>query len=290
MLNPSELGEQIAIFRKKQNLTQSKLAESLTVSPQAVSNWERGETMPDITKLSELSRILGISIQELLGNESNNPTIEKVNNNLFDENKMYTYLKGYANSRSMSETQKALVYAREKHMNQLRKEGTPYIIHPLTMACYALAMGIIDDNTIATILLHDVCEDCGIDVNELPVNSIVKNGVSAMTFFVQEGETKADAKKRYYDNMISSKEATLTKLIDRCHNVSSMAHVFSKVKLRQYIGETNEYVLPLLRKAKNVYPEMTDILFVLKYHICSVINSIEAVMNLYENEKTINKQ
>jgi GTP pyrophosphokinase len=62
-----------------------------------------------------------------------------------------------------------------------------------------------------------------------------------------------------------------------------MAQAFSKEKLKQYIIETNDYVLPLLRKAKNVYPDITDILFVLKYHICSVINSIEAVMNLYEN-------
>ncbi|MBQ9855279.1 MAG: hypothetical protein IJO53_03715, partial [Clostridia bacterium] len=72
------------------------------------------------------------------------------------------------------------------------------------------------------------------------------------------------------------------KLIDRCHNVSSMAGTFSKEKLIAYIDETRKFVLPLLKKAKTVYPNDADILFVLKYHILSVVNSIEATMQAYE--------
>ena len=64
--------------------------------------------------------------------------------------KMYTYIRGYANGRKMSQTLKALSFAREKHSGQKKKSGEPYIIHPLTMACHALALGIDDDETIAT--------------------------------------------------------------------------------------------------------------------------------------------
>lgn len=103
-----------------------------------------------------------------------------------------------------------------------------------------------------------------------------------MTFTVMEGEIKENAKVRYYNMMLESRPATLCKLIDRCHNVSSMAGTFSKEKLIAYIEETRRFVLPLLRKAKVTYPNDANILFVLKYHICSVVDSIEATMMVYE--------
>lgn len=123
-------------------------------------------------------------------------------------------------------------------------------------------MGIREDAVIATILLHDVCEDCGVALSELPVNVEVKRAVELMTFVVMEGENKENAKVRYYHMMLESRSATLCKLIDRYHNVLSMAGTFSKKKLISYIEETRHYVLPLLKKAKAVYPNDSDVLFV----------------------------
>lgn len=77
----------------------------------------------------------------------------------------------------------------------------------------------------------------------------------------------------------------MTKLIDRCHNVSSMAGTFSVEKLKSYIDETRHYVLPLLRKVKNRYPEDSDILFVLKYPIVSVVDSIDATIRVFEYDR-----
>ena len=202
---------------------------------------------------------------------------------VFHPEKMYTYLRGFASGAGMKETLKALAFAREKHSGQYRKSGDPYIIHPLMMACNAVSMGIRDDTVVATILLHDVCEDCGVAVQELPVNETVKHAVDLMTFRVMEGETKEIAKNRYYNMMLQSREASLTKLVDRCHNVSSMAGTFSVEKLKAYIEETRQYVLPLLRKVKTLYPEESDILFVLKYHIVSVVDSIEATIEAFES-------
>ena len=81
---------------------------------------------------------------------------------VFNADKMYTYIRGYASGAGMKQTLKALSFAREKHEGQKRKNGDPYLIHPLIMACNALSLGIQDDNVVATILLHDVCEDCGV--------------------------------------------------------------------------------------------------------------------------------
>ena len=180
----------------------------------------------------------------------------------FNSDKMYTYLRGLATGAGMKQTLKAMSFARDKHSGQFRKSGDPYIIHPLLMACNAVSIGIRDDAVVATILLHDVCED----------------------FRVMDGETKEIAKNRYYNMLLQSREATLTKLLDRCHNVSSMAGTFSREKLKAYIDETRQYVLPMLRKAKRVYPEDADVLFILKYHIVSVVDSIDATMQLFENQ------
>ncbi len=203
-------------------------------------------------------------------------------NKNFNSDKMYTYIRGYASGLHMTQTLQALTFARQKHSGQKRKSGEPYIIHPLTMACNALAIGINDDAVIATILLHDVCEDCGVTPEELPVSDEVHRSVDLMTFRVMDGETKEIAKNRYYNMLLENREATLCKLIDRCHNVSSMAGTFSVEKLKSYIEETREYVLPLLRKAKDMYPADSDALFILKYHITSVVDSIDATLQVCE--------
>lgn len=202
---------------------------------------------------------------------------------MFSAEKMYTYVRGFASGAEMPETLKALSYAREMHDGQLRKSGEPYIAHPLTMACDALALGIRDDEVIATILLHDVCEDCGVFPEELPVGSEVQHSVSLVTFFMLEGEEKADALDRYYRSMLESRPATITKLFDRCHNVSSMAGPFSKMKLLSYIEETRSYVLPLLRSAKQRWPGDSNVFFVVKYHMVSVLDSIEIMLKSYDN-------
>ncbi len=64
--------------RKKNDLTQIALADALNISYQAVSNWERGLTMPDISKLPEISRIFNVSIDELLENKKFSTIIEEI--------------------------------------------------------------------------------------------------------------------------------------------------------------------------------------------------------------------
>lgn len=69
MFQMKDVGRKIATHRKEKNMTQMELADAMGVSFQAVSNWERGNSMPDISKLPELSTLLGMSIDELLTDE-----------------------------------------------------------------------------------------------------------------------------------------------------------------------------------------------------------------------------
>ena len=65
-----ELPEKILQFRKALGLSQEQLAEQVGVSRQSISKWETGQSVPDLDKLVALSRVFGISTDELLGNES----------------------------------------------------------------------------------------------------------------------------------------------------------------------------------------------------------------------------
>ena len=67
--NLSNMAQFIATLRKEKGLTQKELAEQLGVTDKAVSKWERGLSYPDISLLSQLSAILGVTTSELLNGE-----------------------------------------------------------------------------------------------------------------------------------------------------------------------------------------------------------------------------
>ena len=68
-MNQEKIGKFIAECRKKQKLTQEQLAEKLGVTDRAVSNWENGKNMPDLSMFKLLCDELNISINELMSGE-----------------------------------------------------------------------------------------------------------------------------------------------------------------------------------------------------------------------------
>lgn len=71
MLNSKSIGNKIATARKKINLSQAELAQQVSISPQAVGKWERGESMPDISTLNRLAEILGVDLNYFSDNFQN---------------------------------------------------------------------------------------------------------------------------------------------------------------------------------------------------------------------------
>lgn len=65
-MDTTKIAEQIYALRKAKGLTQNELGERVGVSFQAVSKWERGETLPDITVLPDLARVLETSVDNIL--------------------------------------------------------------------------------------------------------------------------------------------------------------------------------------------------------------------------------
>lgn len=61
-----EVGATIKKLRKSNSMTQEELADKLSVTHQAVSNWERSKTQPDIETLKKMSNIFNVSIEEII--------------------------------------------------------------------------------------------------------------------------------------------------------------------------------------------------------------------------------
>ena len=188
--------------------------------------------------------------------------------------KMYTYLRGYLIGANMKQSIIALQFAREHHNGQTRRDGTPYIVHPLSMACYAVALGLRDDNIIATILLHDTVEDCGVRPEYLPVNDTVKRAVQYMTITKFDTDVdKIETKCRYFNELLNCREALICKALDRYNNLSDMPVFFTKDAMGKNVAETEVLLLPVLKQAKERYADLADILFILRTNI-STLNEI----------------
>lgn len=68
-MNNLKTGKFIAECRKEKCFTQAQLAEMLNITDRAVSKWETGRSMPDVSIMQELCELLGISVNELLSGE-----------------------------------------------------------------------------------------------------------------------------------------------------------------------------------------------------------------------------
>lgn len=285
-MDTAKIGSCIANARKKAGFTQEELAEKCGVSVQAVSKWENGHNLPDIENLMQIAELTNTTYSVLLGRDisGEDAGLLNIRNRLFKENNMFTRMRTVAVTENLNETYKALQFMRMQHAGQFRKrskyavEKVLYINHPLLMASQAHAMGIRDDAVLASLLLHDVIEDTGVTKEELPFSNEIREIVDLVSFRIPEGMTKKQAKEVYYRNISGNPKACLVKIFDRCNNVSTMAGSFSRRKMLQYIRETEEYVLPLADILKNEFPEYSDISFLIKYHILSVIETIKYLL------------
>ena len=84
------LGENLAKYRKKAGYSQEELADKLGVSRQAVSKWERGEASPDTENLIALSRLYGVTLDELVNKEPSES--ETKTNEKKDDDRNYVHI------------------------------------------------------------------------------------------------------------------------------------------------------------------------------------------------------
>ena len=273
------IGEHLAQARRARSMTRDQLAEAAAVPAQAIAAWETDASLPDTGRLMALGRALNLSLDALTG-LAPLPVDWTLRTRVFDEERLYDTVKARAAALGLDNTLRVLPLARQWHAGQYRKgEGNvPYIIHPLTMACHALAMGLREDGLMCAILLHDVPEDCGVPVEDLPVPPRVQETIARLTFRRREGESAEEARRRYYAEIRRDPDAMLVKLLDRCCNVSGMAAGFTRARMAGYVRETEEHVLPLLTLLEARAPAYADALWLLRYQLLSLLETYKRLL------------
>jgi guanosine-3',5'-bis(diphosphate) 3'-pyrophosphohydrolase len=125
---------------------------------------------------------------------------------------------------------KAYLYAENKHKNQYRKSGEPYIIHPLHVA-YTLAKLGVDTQTICAALLHDVVEDTDACYGDIEKNfgteiAQIVEGVTKITeLFKSVEEKQAENYNKMFGAMEKDIRIIILKLADRLHNINTLEHL-----------------------------------------------------------------
>ena len=282
------IGKALLDARERSNMTQEELAHNVGVPLQDVKKWEKGKSLPDIENLMLIAEVTNTPYQCLLMPDEYALSARNLQfrDRFFSEENMFTRVKTFALSEDLLQTYRALQFMRDQHMGQFRKKGkhshelVQYINHPLLMTCQAHALGIRDDALLAALLLHDVVEDTDVSISDLPFSEEVRELVGLVTFFVPAGMTKMEAKEAYYASIKNNGKACVIKILDRCNNVSTMASSFKTKRMLEYINETERFVLPLADTLKYNYPEYSDIAFLIKYQIISVIETIKNLVVL----------
>ena len=263
------IGKNIRKLREANNLTQEKLAEQLEVSFQAVSSWERDEYLPETANLLKLADVFDVPASAIL--EDKRGTF-KTKETIYNWEHMKTYVKTTAKNLGLTNTLKAVSFATEAHKGQMRKRSTtPYIYHPLNLACHALSMNIKDDAIIAACLLHDVVEDCGVTYEELPVNDETKELVRLLTCSKTTPENRNEVLKEYYSQIATNPKAALIKCIDRTNNITTMSGGLSRERIYRMIKETEEYYPKLIEVLKEEV-EYSNAAWLLKYQMESLLD------------------
>ncbi len=277
-MNQNEtIGKRIREARLAKGLTREQLGEKLGVSFQAVSTWETGKFIPDSQHLPQLAKVLDLSLDGLFAESEKAWTLKSVN---YEVSHMFTFVKGRAQVLGLSQTLAVLDVLRAAHGNQERRSkygfGTSYMVHPLTMACHALAMGLRDDNILAACLAHDMVEDSDMQVSDIPAGERVREAVR----LVSKNEIRpgnGDWEERYYEQIRKDPLACLVKCLDRVNNVAGMADVFSRDRMIRYTAETDRYYPALLDVVKKV-PEWNDAWWLLRYQLLTMTEAFKRLL------------
>ena len=184
---------------------------------------------------------------------------------------------------------KAVQYANEKHKFQKRKDGSPYIIHPLAVAEIVAEMGL-DTDAILGALLHDCIEDTDASHDEIaklfnPTVAELVEGVTKLTrveFTTHEQQQMENLRKMF---MAMSKDirVVLIKIADRLHNMRTMQYQTPEKQISK-CRETMDIYAPLAHRLgmQKIKWELEDI--ALRYLDPDGYNELMSYLNAHKEQ------
>ena len=192
----------------------------------------------------------------------------------------------------MALVDRAVEYANAKHALQKRKDGSPYIIHPLAVAQIVAEMGL-DMDAILGALLHDCIEDTDAsheDIEKIfgPTVAELVEGVTKLTranFSTSEQEQMENLRKMF---MAMSKDirVVLIKIADRLHNMRTMQYQTPEKQIKK-CRETMDIYAPLAHRLgmQKIKWELEDI--ALRYLAPDSYNEIMNYLNAHKEQDEV---
>lgn len=170
----------------------------------------------------------------------------------------FTALKHYLIGREYTESLRALGIAVRWHVGFRKDKVTPQLHHQVWVCFNFLNAPIkgltpaLEQRALSALLCHDTVEDHPITFADLR-----KKRLSKLTVELIKGLTKVEGETddQFFERLLSHWLLPILKACDRDNNVMTMQGAFAIPKMKAYIEETRKYILVLLKKASNLYPE-----------------------------------
>ena len=166
---------------------------------------------------------------------------------------MYQAIQRYMPGTDMTMVDRAVEYAREKHKDQKRKDGSPYIIHPLAVAEIVAEMGL-DLDAVLGAILHDCIEDTDASHDEVAklfgkTTAELVEGVTKLTRanFSSTEQAQMENLRKMFMAMSKDIRVVLIKIADRLHNMRTMQYQ-SPAKQISKCRETMDIYAPLAHR------------------------------------------
>ena len=184
---------------------------------------------------------------------------------------------------------KAVDYASKKHASQKRKDGSPYIIHPLAVAQIVTEMGL-DMDAILGALLHDCIEDTDASHEEIeklfgPTVAELVEGVTKLTRadFSSREQAQMENLRKMFMAMSKDIRVVLIKIADRLHNIRTMQYQTPAKQIAK-CQETMDIYAPLAHRLgmQKVKWELEDTS--LKYLAPKEYNEITAYLQEHKEQ------
>jgi len=149
--------------------------------------------------------------------------------------------------------ERAIDYAQEKHKDQKRKDGSPYIIHPLAVAEVVLEMGL-DMDAVLGAILHDCIEDTDASFDDIAKKfgrtaAELVEGVTKLTRadFSSTEEAQMENLRKMFMAMSKDIRVVLIKIADRLHNMRTMQYQTPAKQVKK-CRETMDIYAPLAHR------------------------------------------
>lgn len=172
--------------------------------------------------------------------------------------KLHIALQNYLYGAKYYRALKAFDLAKRFHVGFRKDNSTPEFQHQLEIALFITTLKdvINEEDAIIVALLHDLLEDY-VEVTQHEIDELVGLTASRSVVVISkkiQGKYRHREVDSYFNDIAMDREASLVKGCDRVRNLQTMVGVFSLEKQQEYIQETKDYFLPMLKRAAGIFP------------------------------------